>query len=159
MQHEQAVIAAARAAIALNPESFILLASAARATAATAYSTAEADVGGHKVWAFNLDCTVQAGVAGDKLDVTIQMSLDNVVWYDIVHFTQIAGNAGAHKSEWFGTEFANSAAAPIDLTAALGSGVGRQTCAWGNYLRAKYVITDAGAHGQSFTFSVSALGL
>jgi hypothetical protein len=155
---EQAIIAAAIAAETAIGKTYGLLASGARTAAGTAYSAVQSDVGKHKKWAFCLDVTALAAVVGDKLDVTIQFSLDGIVYYDAIHFTQLAGN-GSAGTYWFVGEWTGTAAAPVDLTAPLGSGVGRQSTCWGNYLRAKYVIVDGGAHGQSFTFSVSALGL
>ncbi len=155
MNAEQASIAAALAVKAAVPETFILLASAARAVTTT--SAVQSGVGGHKNWAFVLDITDADAAAGDKLDVVIQFSLDNVAWYDAVHFTQVLGDSADVQSFIFNGCYTTTAAAPVVLTTPLTSGVGRQSTCWGNYLRAVATIVDVGT--ASFTFSVSALGL
>ena len=43
--------------------------------------------------------TASATAAGDTADVYVDFSLDNVTWYNAVHFTQQAGN-GAARTEY-----------------------------------------------------------
>ena len=99
--------------------------------------------------------TASGGVAGDTLDAYVDVSPDNVLWLNAVHFTQQAGG-GAARVEFAILDPAAPGAVVINATADAAAGVVRPA-AWGSYIRARYTIVDAGAHGQSHTFSMHAL--
>ena len=71
-----------------------------------------------------LNITASATDAADTLDVYIDVSYDDVTWYNVIHFTQQAGNAAAKKeiaainAGWYPT-------AVVDVTADAASGAGR----------------------------------
>jgi hypothetical protein len=99
--------------------------------------------------------TASATDAGDTADIYVDYSLDNVTWFNAIHFTQHAGNGAAIK------EFAalNMAAAPAatvtNVTADAASGAVRPYV-FGPYVRARWAIVDSGDANQSCTFSVTA---
>lgn len=132
-----------------EPITKTLLASAARTQ-----SGESVEVGGfgqyHRI-RVELDVTVLAAVVGDKLDVYVDV--DDI---PAVHFTQIAGNGTAVKRVAF-LEAGVPATTDADVTASPASGVVRPYVL-GDTLKVRYVITDGGAHGQSFTFSAEAFG-
>ena len=133
-----------------------LYAAATRATAiANSAGTAVTDVGRAKRAIVLLDVTAMGGVAGDTLDVFVDVSLDGSKWLNAAHFTQLAGNA-APMSSYVILDPSAPGTAPIVTTSDCGSGVTRPG-AWGAYIRGRYTLVDAGAHGQSATFSLTAL--
>src|SRR5438552_2200523 len=103
---------------------------------------------------FVLDVTAAAAAAGDKLDVFVQSSADGgKIWNDFIRFTQVLGNGGAKQFQayWNRTTPPSSLlAAPVD--GAMSAGVVQGPI--GNLLRTVWLVTDGGAHGQSFTFRV-----
>ena len=102
-----------------------------------------------------LDLTATAGAAGDVLDVYVDVSLDGTKWLNAVHFTQLAGNAAA-MSAYAILDPTTPGTSPIVTTSDAGSGVVRPS-AFGRYVRGRYTLVDAGAHGQSVTFSLKAM--
>ena len=107
---------------------------------------------------FVLDVTAAAAAVGDTLDVKIQTKLDGpngATWTDVVHFTQILGNGGAKRF------FAKVVGAPSaeamfeDHANALAAGSIKNL--FGDQFRYTSTVVDGGAHGQSFTFSVTAI--
>jgi hypothetical protein len=132
-----------------EPLAKTLLASAARTT-----SGEGAEVGGfghYRRIRLELDVTVAADVADDKLDVLVDV--DGI---PAVHFTQIAGNGDPVKRVAF-LEAGAPATTDADVTADPDAGVVRPYVL-GDVLQVRYEITDGGAHGQSFTFGVEAFG-
>jgi len=99
-----------------------------------------------------LDITVAVAAAGDKLDVYLDFSLDGNKWFNGCRFVQQVGNV-AVKTEYAMFDPANPGAATIAATADCGAGVTRPS-AFGRFARARWVVTDAGTAG--FTFSVKA---
>lgn len=102
-----------------------------------------------------LDLTATAGAVGDTLDVYVDVSVDGSKWLNAAHFTQLAGDAAA-MSAYVILDPTTPGTAPIVTTSDCGSGVVRPS-AWGRYMRGRYTLVDAGAHGQSATFSLVAL--
>ena len=124
-------------------------------------TTAIANSGGTpsvKVWRkaiFLLDVTAMAGAASDYLNVFIDvMAPDGATWLNAGHFTQVAGNGAAIK-HYMVLDSTNVAATTFDVTTDCTSGVTKPYLT-GPATRARYTLTDAGAHGQSATFSVTA---
>ncbi len=99
-----------------------------------------------------LDITESHAVAGDVLNVYVDVSLDGVTWYNAIHFTQQAGD-GTAKKEIAVLDHANPGTAVIVTTSDAASGVVRPA-AWGGYVRGRWAVTDGGAHNQSHTFSL-----
>lgn len=136
-----------------------LLASGARTTASTVTGDAVNLLEGFETAngaVFVLDLTDAKAAVGDKLDAYIQAKLDDDNWVDIVHFTQVLGN-GSDDLTYVAKIGAGLAETQFEVGTALTSGSVRNLLASG--IRYKYVITDGGAHGQSFTFSISAIVL
>jgi len=138
------------------PQVATLFPSATRVTAiANSAGTAVANIGNAKRAVVLLDLTATAGAAGDTLSVFVDVSLDGSKWLNAAQFTTLAGNATA-MSAYVILDPTTPGTAPIVTTSDCGSGVVRPS-AWGSRLRARYTLVDAGAHGQSVTFSVVAL--
>jgi hypothetical protein len=133
-----------------------LFASAARTAAvANSPSTAVLDIGRASRVQVQLDVTAMGGVAGDVLDVFVDVSMDGSKWLNAAHFTQVAGN-GAAKTEIVILDPSNPGTAAFNVTSDAAAGAVRPA-AWGLTLRGRYTLVDAGAHGQSATFSLKAL--
>ncbi len=96
--------------------------------------------------------TVSAHEAGDTLDVYVDFSLDNSVWYNAVHFTQQAGNAAA-RTEYAVLDPSNPGVAVINVTADAAAAAVRPAL-FGPYMRARWAIVDSGDGDSSHTFSV-----
>lgn len=141
------------AGVAIGNEVLTLAASAARTTGAN--GTAVTNVGGRKRYIILCDITASAAVAGDTLDVYVDVSPDGVAWVNAVHFTQQAGD-GAARAEVAVLDPSNPGAVVVNVTSDAASGVVRPAM-FGSQMRARWAIVDAGAHGQSHTFSVVAL--
>ena len=101
--------------------------------------------------------TASATAAGDTADVYVDFSLDNVTWYNAVHFTQQAGN-GAARTEYAVLDPSAPAAVIIDVTTDAASGVTRPSL-FGPYMRARWVLVDGGGGDTSHTFSVIAYAI
>ena len=96
--------------------------------------------------------TASLTAAGDTLDVYVDFSLDNVTWYNAVHFTQQAGN-GVARTEYAVLDPANPGTSVIAVTSDAAAGAVRPAL-FGPYMRARWAVVDAGGHAQSHTFSV-----
>ena len=132
-----------------------LFASATR-VAAVANSASSAVAAGGKRMVFLLDVTAAAGVAGDTLDVFVDvLAPDGVTWLNAVHFTQVAGDSAAIQ-HYAVLDASATAATTFNVTADCAAGVTKPYL-WGSAIRGRYTLVDAGAHGQSVTFSLSAL--
>ena len=92
--------------------------------------------------------------AGDTLDVYIDFSLDNVTWYNAVHFTQQAGN-GAARTEYAVLDPSNPGTSVINVTTDAAAAAVRPAL-FGPYIRARWAIVDSGDANSSHTFSVLA---
>lgn len=105
-----------------------------------------------------LDLTATSGVAGDTLDVYVDV-LVGQKWINAVHFTQMAGDAAAasYAAVLTGGDLALSSdlAAPMVVTSDAAAGKVRQQIV-GQGIRGRYTLVDAGAHGQGATFSLYA---
>lgn len=103
-----------------------------------------------------LNVTATAGVAADVLDVYIDvLGPDGATWLNAVHFTQVAGDSAAIKHYAVLAPTA-PAATTFNVTADCSSGVTKPYL-WGPQIRGRYTLVDAGAHGQSVTFSLTAI--
>jgi hypothetical protein len=105
---------------------------------------------------FYLDVTAAAAAAGDTLDVYVQSAVDTSGgWNDFIHFTQVLGNGGAKQyiATWqpLGTA-ETDVIAPQNGAISPGVVQNVQAFTW----KVKWVIVNAGAGAQSFTFSLKA---
>lgn len=131
-------------------EAITLAALAARTASANGTAV---EVGWQRVSiAFLLNITASATAAGDTLDVFIDVSFDNSIWINAVHFAQQAGN-GAAKKEYAMLTAASAALVPTVVTADAAAGVVRPDV-WGAYYRARWALVDGGGADTSHTFSV-----
>jgi hypothetical protein len=99
-----------------------------------------------------LSVTAAAAAAGDTLDVKVQTSFDGTAWIDVCWFTQLLGNGGVKTflAKLSATEPQTMFATSTALTA------GNIRHLIGTQWRVNYALVDGGAHGQSFTFAVTA---
>ncbi|MCK9629942.1 MAG: hypothetical protein M0R37_15300 [Bacteroidales bacterium] len=103
-----------------------------------------------------LDVTATAGVAGDVLDVYVDvLGPDGATWLNAIHFTQVAGDS-ADIQHYAVLDMSAPAATSFDVTADCAAGVTKPYL-WGPQIRGRYTLVDAGAHGQSVTFSLTAI--
>lgn len=133
-----------------------LLASAVRTTAvANSGATGVPCANAQRIVAL-LDFIEGLGAAGDVLDVYIDvLAADGATWLNAAHFPQIAGNATAIKHYVVLALAATPAATTFNVIADCAVGVSKPYLA-GLQLRARHTLVDAGAHGQSVQFGVSA---
>ena len=137
-------------------EPITLLASAARTTSSAGSAVALLDPARRvaakiDAVALILDVTVDEQTSGDKLDVTVQVMLDNTNWHDVCAFTQHLGNAGAAR---YVAKITAAAAQAMFTNAALTAGNIRNLL--GTSWRVSYTVTD-GSTNASFTFAVYAV--
>jgi len=132
-----------------------LLSSATRTTAVANSGGTGVDSARARRIAVVLDVTAMAGAAGDVLDVFVDaLAPDGVTWLNAAHFTQIAGNGAAAK-HFAVLDSASVAATTFAVSTDCAAGV-TKPYVFGQQIRARYTLVDAGGHGQSATFSVSA---
>jgi len=132
-----------------------LFASATR-TAAASNSAGAAVSLGFKRTVILLDVTATAGVAGDVLDVYVDvLGPDGATWINAVHFTQVAGNSAAIK-HYAVLDASSPAATTFNITSDCAAGVTKPYVC-GGAIRGRYTLVDAGAHGQSVTFGLTAV--
>lgn len=136
----------------LQGESITLAASAARTAGAN--GTAVFVGGERKRFVVVNRITASATDAGDTLDVYVDFSLDNSVWYNAVHFTQQAGN-GAARTEYAVLDPSNPGTSVINVTTDAAAAAVRPAL-FGPYIRARWAIVDSGNGNSSHTFSVIA---
>ena len=137
------------------------------ALAASAARTADGtgttfNIDGRRV-AYNVVCefTAKAAAVGDKCDVYVDVLIGSTKWINAIHFTQALGNGTAAATEYAVLLPGSNPATAGDVTVAtadLASGKVRSDV-FGSSMRARWVVTDAGAHAQSFTFSVTAYAI
>jgi hypothetical protein len=139
----------------LQGELITLAASAART--ASANGTAVYVGGERRRFVIVNAITVSATDAGDTLDVYVDFSLDNVTWYNAVHFTQRAGNLPATpRTEYAVLDPANPGTSVINVTADAAAAAVRPAL-FGPYMRARWALVDGGGDANtSHTFSVIA---
>lgn len=144
-----------RGANLLQGETITLFAAAARTVGANVAS-ATFDLGGErKRFSIVHNITASATDAGDTLDCFVDFSIDGVVWYNAVQFTQQAGN-GAARIEFATLDPTTPGAVVVDVTADAGAGVVRPAV-FGRYIRGRYTVTEfAGIGAASHTFSLIA---
>jgi hypothetical protein len=141
--------------VSAYPKVATLLASATRVTAVANSGATGVDSARARRIVCLLDVTAMAGVAGDTLDVYIDvLAPDGTTWLNAGHFTQVAGNGAAQK-HYLVLDATSVAATSFNVTADCASGVTKPYLL-GQQVRARHTLVDAGAHGQSATFSVSA---
>ena len=137
------------------PRVAILLASATRVAAVANYGATGIDCARARRIAVLLDVTATAGVAGDTLDVFIDvLAPDGATWLNAGHFAQVAGDSAAVK-HYLVLDSASVAATSFNVSADCAAGVAKPYL-FGSQIRARHTLVDAGAHNQSATFSVSA---
>jgi len=104
-----------------------------------------------------LDITASTHEAADTLDVYVDFSMDNLIWYNAVHFTQKAGNTAAIR-EIAVLDPAAPGAVVINVTADAASGVVRPAI-FGPYCRVRSVAVEGNADADvSHTFAVYGYG-
>lgn len=133
-------------------EKVTLLASAARTDNGTAIVSGFAPFSSA---VFTLTVTAKDTEVGDTLNVYIQRELPNGEWDDLVSFTQMLGN-GTDADTDLADVYAGASSGAYSATvsdAGLAAGSVRNLM-WGNRLRVKWVIADAGTDNASFTFAV-----
>jgi hypothetical protein len=136
------------------PSTQTLFASAARIVAVANSAGTAVDVARARRLDVVLNVTAMGGAVGDTLDVFVDVSPDGATWLNAVHFTQLAGNAAALTSFAI-MDPSNPSATVVLATSDCASGVVRPA-ACGRFVRGRYTLVDAGAHGQSATFSLAA---
>jgi hypothetical protein len=132
----------------------VLAASAARTTTAGTNGTAQLVGGYAKRIMVVLDVTASAVAAGDTADIYIDFSPDGSKWLPGGRFVTQAGN-GAAKTECMFFDPTSPGAVTIAVTSDPASGVVRPAV-WGKYIRARWIIVDAGGADTSHTFSIKA---
>jgi hypothetical protein len=138
------------------PQVLTLLAAATRTTAvANQAGDAFTGIASARRIVVVLDVSAAAGVAGDTLDVYVDVRLPDGSWMNAVHFTQVAGNSAAIR-HYAVLDSTAVAATTFNVTADCAAGVTKPYL-FGAEIRARHTLVDAGAHGQSVTFGVKAL--
>lgn len=139
------------------PQLATLFASATRTTAAAnSAGTAVTNIANARRLVALLDVTAMAGAVGDVLDVYVDLSPDGgTTWVNAIHFTQVAGNGAAQKKVAI-LDPSNPGTSEVNVTSDAASGAVRPAV-WGDQVRGRYTLVDAGAHGQSATFSLKVL--
>ena len=139
------------------PQTATLFAAATRAAAvANSAGASVEDTAAAKRVCILLDVSATAGVAGDVLDVFVDvLGPDGTTWLNAVHFPQVAGDAAAVK-HFAVLDPSAPAATSFNVTADCAAGDTRPYL-WGLALRGRYTLVDAGGHGQSVAFSLTAL--
>jgi hypothetical protein len=115
---------------------------------ATTYTTA-VEIGEWDKLQICLDIDSSATDAGDTLDVTVQMSMDNIAWYSVGSFTQQAGNGAANQQMMhFAAPFGRPTNVDIILvgSTACASGVVREHL-YGRYIRLGIAVADNDTNG------------
>ena len=136
-------------------QELVLAASASRSTTASTTGTAVQLPGFWKRLAVVLDVTSSGVDVGDTLDVYVDLSFDNVKWFNVVHFAQQAGT-GAAKTEIAILDPSNPGTATFVVTADCAAGVTRPS-SFGKWVRARHVIVNgAGGGTPEHVFSVKA---
>lgn len=100
--------------------------------------------------------TAKGTDVGDTCDVYVDVSPDGgTTWLNAVHFTQALGNGTDAASE-YAVLYANTPGVDIVAVTSDAASAKVRPTLFGNALRARYAVVDAGANDASFTFSVKA---
>ena len=105
-----------------------------------------------------LDVTASATIAGDTLDVFVDISWDNgLTWLNAIHFTQVAGNASAikHLAALSSDVNATDPDADLNVTGDASAGVIRQPLL-GPLARVRSTVVRDTGTDEAHTFSVTA---
>lgn len=103
-----------------------------------------------------LDVTAAATDVGDTLDVYIDTSFDGgASFINIGHFTQVLGNGGAKKYIMSFKSNPVTSSNSVDFTADQAASAALQI-GFGDRIRARSVVVDAGTQNVSFTYSIKA---
>lgn len=138
------------------PQAATLFASATVTTAAANVAgTAVANLARAQRAIAVLDVTAMAGAVGDTLDVYVDVEVAPGKWANAVHFTQVAGN-GAAQTKVAVLDPSNPGTSELNVTSDVAAGSVRPAL-WGLSMRGRYTLVDAGAHGQSATFSLKVI--
>jgi hypothetical protein len=138
-----------------SPASATLFASAARVAAVT-NSAGTAVVLPWQRAVLLLDVTASGGVAGDVLDVYVDvLGPGGTTWLNAAHFTQIAGDSAAIK-HYAELGPCAPAATSFNVTADCAAGVTKPYL-WGPSIRGRYTLVKSGAGEPSVTFSLKAI--
>lgn len=135
-------------------EAFTLAASEARTAGAN--GTTRTGFGRFRRLILLLSITASAADAGDTLDVYVDGSLDGSTWFNLVHFTQQAGN-GAARKEFAVLDPSTPGTSVINVTADANAAAVRPA-GFAPYLRARWAIADSGNGDSSHTFSLTGYG-
>ena len=112
---------------------------------ATSIGTAAGSGGIENVGTFELDVTAAATLAGDTLDVFVQVQIESN-FVDVIHFTQVLGNGGVKR--FIGKIIIPEPQAIFETSAVLAADTVRHIL--GKQWRARWDIVGTG----SFTFSI-----
>lgn len=100
------------------------------------------------------------GSTGGTLDVYVQTSLDEINWFDSVHFAQLANGAAAVSYRTSITHFAQpNSPAPVVVGKNLSPALAPNVCVqggWGSRLRLVFVAGAGTTVGASVTVTVAA---
>jgi hypothetical protein len=134
-----------------------LFAAAARTAAIAGSHGTAVNCAGAKRVVILLNVTAMGGASGDTLDVYADVvAPDGTTYLNAVHFPQVAGNAAAVQHYAVLDLAAAPAATTFNVTADCAVGVTKPYL-FGLQVVGRYTLVDAGAHGQSATFSLTAL--
>lgn len=104
-----------------------------------------------------LDVTATSGASGDTFDCFVDV-LVGTTWVNAAHFTQVAGNASAGRFVAVlngDMTLASNLEDPIVVTSDAAAGKVRAGL-FGQGIRGRYTLVDAGSHGQGVTFGLYA---
>ena len=132
----------------------VLAASAARVTTAGTNGTAQPIGVYWRRVTVVLDVTASATAAADTASVYVDLSPDGTKWLNAGRFATQAGD-GTAKTEFMVLGQENPGTATFAVTSDCAAGVVRPAVC-GKYIRARWVIVDAGGADTSHTFSVKA---
>jgi hypothetical protein len=132
-------------------------ASAVTVPVANAAGTVSTISGRYKRFIVLLNVTATLTDTNDTLDVFVDFSLDNSIWFNAVHFTQVLGDGGAKQ---FIAILDPSTPGTADVETTSDAAVHTvRPYVFGPYVRARWTVVDPdGTDDCSFTFAVSAFG-
>jgi len=100
--------------------------------------------------------TNKATDSGDLCDVYVDVSPDGgTTWLNAVHFTQALGN-GTDAATEYAVLYANTPGTAIVVATADAASTAVRPTLFGNAIRARWIIFDAGTADATFTFGVKA---
>jgi hypothetical protein len=135
-------------------EAVTLFSLAARDTAAAAATGTAVYLGGERrrfVWVLKL--TNAGNANADTLDVFVDWSLDNTIWLNGVHFTQILGDGTDALTYYTVCDPTGGLTADVAITSDAAANTTRPTL-FGPYVRGRYALVNGGGT-HTFTFSLT----